>query len=520
MKTQFKIITMYNEVKNLFESDLNKTQIGKKMGIDRKTVRKYLSMNDEAFSRMLEGLKHRTLKLMKYEVFVYQRISLVQNCSAAQVEDWLKEYHPDLPQVSSRTVYSFVQWIRAKYNLPKPGLSYRQCHPIEKLPYGEQAQVDFGEFWMKTPEGKRVKVYFMLMVLSRSRQKFIWFTIQSINTYFVIEAHENAFAFFKGIVRTIVFDQDSTILTDENLGDLIYTEEFSVYVKQRGFGVYMCRKADPQTKGKVENGIGFAKKNFLHGRPFCGIDLLNQDGIKWLSRTGNAKVHATTRLVPEREWLIEKQYLREFIPLPIKPDYGKSYGVRKDNTISYRGNFYSLPTDTYQGPKTHVMVRVSGSELIICGEDKIMLASHVIQQGRGEIIVNNHHRRDVSEKIQKLILELCQQFNDPGHGKTFLEKIHLRLPRYSRDHFLMLRKAFRHYPPELMNQSLDYCLKHKLFSGGEFCDVVKQLVKKENSDDATDLKDYKPVIPFGDLASVTCLVPETSNINDYQKILH
>ena len=520
MKTQFKRITMYNEIKILYEKNLNKSQIGRQLGIDRKTVRKYLAMNDEKFSLMLEHLRHRTLKLMPYENFVHQRVSQVQDCSAAQVEDWLKEYHPDFPQVSSRTVYSFVQWIRNKYNLPKPGLSYRQCHPVDELPYGEQAQVDFGEDWMHTPEGDRVKVYFMMIVLSRSRQKFAWFTDRPITSRFVIKALEHSFVFFEGITRIIVFDQDSTILTDENLGDLIYTEEFSKYVKQRGFAVYMCRKADPQTKGKIENGIGYIKKNFLHGRLFCGVDLLNQDGIKWLNRTGNAKIHATTRLVPQQEWLIEKEYLKEIIPLSDKPDFGKSYGIRKDNTISYRGNFYSVPTGTYQGPGTHVLVRVNNSELIISSMEKVLLATHVIQKKKGQVIVNNHHRRDVSDKIQVLILQLCEQFSDPEKAETFLKKIHLRLPRYSRDHFLMLRKAFRNYPPELMNQSLDYCLEHKLFSGGEFCDVVQQLVKKENSDDATDLKEYKPIIPFGDLVSVTCLVPETSNINDYQEILH
>jgi transposase len=87
-------------------------------------------------------------------------------------------------------------WVRLKHDLPRPKTLPRQCEPVEELPYGEQAQVDFGQQNQYDEDGNRVKVFFMIMVLSRSRQKFIWFTNQSLTTLFVIEAHEKAFAFF------------------------------------------------------------------------------------------------------------------------------------------------------------------------------------------------------------------------------------------------------------------------------------------------------------------------------------
>ena len=249
MKTQLKVLTMYNKIMNLFRDGLSKSAISRQTGYDRKTIRKYLSMTEDELEGLLEQIKHRTHKLAPYEDFVRQRIEKYQYCTSAQVEDWLKEIYPDLPMVTPRTVFAFVKWVRLKHDLPRPKTLPRQCEPVEELPYGEQAQVDFGQQNQYDGDGHRVRVYFMIMVLSRSRHKHIWFTDKPVTTRFVIEAHEKAFAYFGGITRVVVYDQDCTILKDENHGSLIYTDDFARYLKQRGFSVFMCQKSDPQTKG-------------------------------------------------------------------------------------------------------------------------------------------------------------------------------------------------------------------------------------------------------------------------------
>jgi hypothetical protein len=35
------------------------------------------------------------------------------------VHDWIKECHPDFKEVSTKTVYNFVLYVREKYRLPK-----------------------------------------------------------------------------------------------------------------------------------------------------------------------------------------------------------------------------------------------------------------------------------------------------------------------------------------------------------------------------------------------------------------
>jgi transposase len=97
---------MYNKVKELLREGLSIRQISRNTGLDRVTVRKYLRMTEEEFSDFLALQKQRNRKLQPYEEFIKKRVTDYPDCSAAQVEDWLKEHHPDLQEVTTRTIYT------------------------------------------------------------------------------------------------------------------------------------------------------------------------------------------------------------------------------------------------------------------------------------------------------------------------------------------------------------------------------------------------------------------------------
>jgi len=512
---------MYNEIKELFQEGLSIRQISRNTGLDRATVRKYLRMTEEEFSAFLALQKQRHRTLQPYEQFIKKRVTDYPDCSATQVEDWLKEHHPDFPEVTTRTIYSFVQWIRKSYAIPKPKGTARPYHPVEQLPYGQQAQVDFGEYWMVNADECNVKVHFMIMLLSRSRRKFVSFSQQPITTRFVLEAHEQAFAFFEGIPHTLVYDQDSTIVSDENRGAILYTEAFKQYLLHRSLKVHLCRKSDPESKGKIEAGVKYVKHNFLPGRQFVNLEALNQEVLLWLQRTANAKEHAITRLVPEAEWQVEKRHLRPFEPLPypISGTVGKEYHVRKDNTISYRGNFYSLPVGTYEGPGTRVVLEVMQNTLVLKAQDGKLLANHLIESGKGTVVINNNHRRDTSAKLGELRDSLMLQFTNQEQAKLFLESIHNRYPRYSRDQFLHLRNTISGCQQGLINDALAYCVDHHLFSCGEFHDILQHYRKQEEKQSHQAVfSTFRPKTLQRDLNRVLSFVPDSSAINTYENI--
>jgi len=522
MGTQLKKLTMYNKVKELSREGLSICQISRTTGLDRVTVRKYLQMSEEDFSDFLALQKQRLRKLQPYEQFIKERVTDYPDCSAAQVEDWLKEHHPDFQEVTTRTIYSFVQWIRKSHHIPKPKGTPRQYHPVTQLPYGQQAQVDFGEYWMVNADEDKVKVYFMIMLLSRSRRKFVSFSQQPITTRFVLEAHEQAFTFFEGIPHTLVYDQDSTIVTNENRGAILYTEAFNKYLLHRSLKIHLCRKSDPESKGKIEAGVKYVKHNFLPGRRFVNLDVLNQEVLLWLERTANAKEHTTTHLIPDAEWQVEKQHLRPYEPLPypISGTLGKDYHVRKDNTISYRGNFYTLPVGTYEGPGTQVVLEAKDNNLFLYAQDGKLLAGHLIESGKGIVVINNHHRRDISSKIKALQDSLMQQFTNQEQAGLFLESIHNRYPRYIRDQFLHVRDTINGCEQRLVDDALAYCVDHHLFSNGEFHDILQHHRKqKDKQGHHAVFKAFRPKTLQSDLNRILSFVPESSTITTYENIL-
>lgn len=103
---------MWYKVRELCSKGLNKTQIGRCLGVDRSTVRRYLAISREEFIRKQNSHRRHKLKLGKYEEYVRGTLEEYPYISAARIHDWLRECYPDFPQVCGKTVFNFVRRIR------------------------------------------------------------------------------------------------------------------------------------------------------------------------------------------------------------------------------------------------------------------------------------------------------------------------------------------------------------------------------------------------------------------------
>lgn len=180
----------------------------------------------------------------------------------------------------------------------------RQYAEVALLPPGLQAHLDMGEKVMKDFYGNKVRVYIFAMVMSHSRKKFVCFQTRAFNADDFVKAHDLAFRYFGGRTTEIAYDQDRVMSVSENAGDLILTEVFENYARYAGFSIHLCRKSDPESKGKIEAVIKYVKNNFLTCRDFPGISRLNSDGLAWLERTANEKKHDTKipAIHPQPAW--------------------------------------------------------------------------------------------------------------------------------------------------------------------------------------------------------------------------
>jgi len=514
-KLMHKLI-MYHEIHKRHRDGLKSSQISRLLGLNRRTVRKYLAMSEEEYMEFIHSQKDRVKLLEPYEEFIKTRLDNCPDASAAQVHDWLKENHGDFIDVNEKTVFNFVLYVRSKYGIPKP-FNSRDYEQDDELPFGKQAQADFGEYNMITEEGKRKKIYFFAIVLSRSRLKFVWFSEHPFTTLEAIAAHDNAFYYMEGIPGEMVYDQDTLLLINENKGDLILTEAFRKYADYRGFKLYFCRKSDPESKGKIENVIKYIKYNFLRGRVFVNIDTLNGQGMEWLSRTANAKVHSATRKIPYEEWLVEKTYLQPVVDSFKPSSVLDEHDVRKDNTISYKGNFYRVPVGTYKPPRTIVRTeQTDDNQLIIYNAGNEKIASHKIYIGEGKTIGGNNYKRDFSSGIDQMIDDLSGQFTNADQVKEYLSKIRHDKPRYIRDQLQHIKKLTGTFNMEVMNQAIDFCIENKIYKATDMGSVAKKIQSQVTHDKVIT----PPIIIDTINRTAHKIKPNKSDISDYQSIMN
>ncbi|WP_339217612.1 hypothetical protein [Ornithinibacillus sp. FSL M8-0202] len=268
---------------------------------------------------------------------------------------------------------------------------------------------------------------------------------------------------------------------------MILTKEFQQYKESRNLTLRVCRKADPESKGKIENVVGFIKHNFAKHRVFHNIDSWNEQGWEWLNRTGNYKVHHTTKKRPVEVFSLERQHLRRVTKnLDIKYNYETSISrcVHKDNTIRYLSNRYSLPLGTFGKYETLCIKETEEKVLIIYSpETGEVIAKHNIPDGKGLLIKDRKHSRDRTKGIDAFMNTVSQQFNDNEIAYDYLQAVKEKYPRYIRDQLQMILKETKVNNREILSAALNECIKRNLYSATDFSDVVAYLKRQRQVED-------------------------------------
>lgn len=467
----------YQRIHQMYRDKQSLRKIAKESGLNFRTVKQLLSLSEEEFLASCHKRKGRRKLLGSYEDFVHKRLEQYPHTSSAQIHDLLKENFADFGTVSQKTVYNYVMYVRSLYDLPLEE-SGRDFQMVAELPYGQQAQVDFGFYNMRTTDGKTKKVQFFCLVLSGSRYKYVVFTDCPYTSETVIKAHEQAFEYIGGMPQEVVYDQDRLFLVNENLGELMLTERFRSYVSQRSFKTYFCRAADPQSKGKVENVVKYVKQNFLAGRSYKDLETLNQEAHAWLSRTANALPHGTTKLIPAQQMECEVAFLDSWHPVFIAKSPYFPYTVRKDNTISWKSNYYSLPLATYKGRGTRVLVGLEENELVIQNMEEKELCRHVRSVLRGQKILQTDHTRDKSQAIWDMMQEFAAMFEDKEEALGWIYKLKADKPRYIRDQIQLLKTTVATLDPLIATHVLYYCSQFYIYSATDFKSIAEKMIRE------------------------------------------
>jgi hypothetical protein len=204
----------------------------------------------------------------------------------------------------------------------------------------------------------------------------------------LLAAHEHAFEHFAGVTREILYDRMRTVMLGEHAGQKRWNPTFQAFARHWGFEPRVCRPYRAQTKGKVESGVKYVKRNFVPGRVFGDMEDFNDQLKAWQAEVADLREHGTTHEPPLVRFAREAQALT---PLAGRAGFlaamPRSRVVASDWLVSIDANRYSVPWRLIGS--TVEVFRVGGHWQI--RHRGAVVAEHAVREGRYGLSVNPEH---------------------------------------------------------------------------------------------------------------------------------
>jgi transposase len=226
---------------------------------------------------------------------------------------------------------------------------------VETAP-GAQMQVDFGEKRV-TIAGTAVTVFLLVAVLSYSRRTFVKAFLHERQDDWR-EGIAGAFTHFGGVVLTVLGDNARALVRgrDRATGTVTFHSGYLAFCRDWDVQPRACAPYRARTKGKVESGVKFVKRNALAGRTFASFAALEQYLAQWMDEA-DQRVHGTTHERPWDRFMRDEQAALR--PLPARPLPRREQRLRRrvasDAFVDVETVRYSVP---YQLVRDHVDVAI------------------------------------------------------------------------------------------------------------------------------------------------------------------
>lgn len=271
---------------------------------------------------------------------------------------------------------------------------------------GECAQLDWGEFGSIGVGSTRRRLSFFVMVLCYSRLMYVEFTVAQTMEHF-LAAHEHAFAAFQGCPTRLMIDNLKSAVLTRVVGEApVFNARYLDFARHWGFAISPCNVAKGNEKGRVENGVGYVKKNFLNGLDLLDFSAVNPAAQVWLATIANVRIHGETHRRPVDLFKEEQPHLRPLNPLPYDIGRIKSQRASKQFRIALDSNRYSVPAEF---ASQRLTVKAYPDRVCIYHQDKL-IARHVRSYDRRQDIEDPDHpkallaqRRNARE--QRLLMQ-------------------------------------------------------------------------------------------------------------------
>jgi transposase len=352
------------------------------VGIDRKTVTRYVNAAEEAGvthdTELTDDVVHDVARRVQCRAPAepsdeWRRVAVHRERIAA----WLTQSRP-LRLRKIHTLLTRDHGFSVSYDTLRrfamQELGWRKQRPtvlVADGKPGEEAQIDFGLMGtiFDASEGRARRFYALVVTLVVSRYMFVWPTFVQ-TTEAVCEGLDAAWKFFGAMARVLVPDNMSSVVAKADPLAPTITPAFLDYAQTRDIFIDAARVRTPRDKGRVENQIAYVRESCFDGESFTSIDDARRHAARWSRDDAGGRVHGTTRRVPREVFECEER--PHMLAAPTTPFDVPTWGVARvhpDPHVQVARALYSVPT-RYIGQQVRVradrtMVRIYvGTELI------------------------------------------------------------------------------------------------------------------------------------------------------------
>ena len=311
----------------------------------------------------------------------------------------------------------------------------RHAQAFLKLDFaaGECAQVDWGEFGSIAVGGTHRRLSFFLMVLCYSRRMYLEFTVSQQMEFF-LACHENAFAAFGACPGRIMVDNLKSAVLQRLVGAApVFNPKYLDFSRHWGFEITACNVRSGNEKGRVENGVGYVKKNFLAGLELADFAALQPAAALWVDTVANVRIHGATHQRPIDRFEEERAHLRRLNPAGF--DLARVCAVRatKQFRVLLDTNHYSVPA---RCAGQRLTLKAYADRVCIYERDQLV-ARHARSMDRHQDIEDPEHARALlaqrkSAREQRLLVQFlalsprAQAYREGLEAKRVNARVHLR----------------------------------------------------------------------------------------------
>lgn len=253
---------------------------------------------------------------------------------------------------------------------------------------GEQGQVDWASFGKVVVGSTQRALSLFVMVLAWCRAIYARFVLDQ-STESLMRCHAEAFAYFEGAPRTILYDNMKTVVL-ERVGEHVrFHPRLLELAGHYHFAPRPCAPYRGNEKGKVERTIQYLRHSFFAARRFTSLDDLNRQLAGWIDDVAHARVvpgDPEQRLV--RDALVEERAV--LLPLPahrFESDLVVPVASGKRPYVRFDGNEYSIPHALVRKPVTLV---ASEREVRVL-DGAVEVARHARSYERHRVIESAEH---------------------------------------------------------------------------------------------------------------------------------